>query len=89
MHTIYTIYTWNELRGAEWVSEWVSEYPIPRDTSEPAEKREEKEWWKDYQEEDSAKVSEIVNPESPIFKCDYCEATFKSEKSFKIHAKFS
>ena len=33
--------------------------------------------------EDSAKVSEIVNPESPIFKCDFCEATFKSEKKLE------
>ena len=34
---------------------------------------------------DTAKVSENLDPESPKFKCDHCEATFKSEKGLKIH----
>ena len=35
--------------------------------------------------EDTAKVSENLDPESPKFKCDHCEATFSSEKGLKIH----
>ena len=35
--------------------------------------------------EDTGKVSENLDPESPIFRCDHCEATFKSEKGLKIH----
>ena len=33
--------------------------------------------------EDSAKVYENLDPESPIFKCDHCDATFKPEKGFQ------
>ena len=35
--------------------------------------------------EHSVKISEVLNPESPSFKCDHCEATFKSEKGLNIH----
>ena len=35
--------------------------------------------------EDTSNVSENLDPESPKFKCDHCEATFKSEKGLKIH----
>ena len=31
------------------------------------------------------KVSENLDPESPTFKCDHCEAIFKSEKGLRIH----
>ena len=36
-------------------------------------------------EEDTVKVSENLDPESPTFKCDHCEAKFKSEKGLRIH----
>ena len=35
--------------------------------------------------EDTAQVSENLDPDSPKFKCDHCEATFKSEKGLRIH----
>ena len=40
---------------------------------------------KKNKKEDIAKVSENLDPEGPIFKCDHCETTFKSEKGLKIH----
>ena len=53
----------------------------------PSQLRREKKRWEERnsKKEDTVKVSENDNPEYPSFKCDHCDATFKSEKGLNIH----
>ena len=53
----------------------------------PSQLRREKKRKEERQnkKEDTVKVSETLDDKSPTFKCDHCEAEFKSEKGLNIH----